>query len=315
VLVFFVLSGLVVALPVLRPGFSLLRYYPTRLLRLYLPVWGALALSAALIALVPRDPETMPAQSWVRDGQYPVVDLGRLLSEASLLRSSYDVDNVLWSLRWELIFSLLLPLFVTVGRLARRYALLLAAGAAALSALGRVLDADALVYLPVFLIGTLMAVRAEDLRDWARRTRRRRLWIALALVGAFLLIASWLGRPIVGTSGPANALLWGLAGAGAAMVVLLVLCWPGAGRLMESGPVQWLGRISFSLYLVHVPILGTAAYLVGAAAWPLALVIAIPASFVVAAAFHRWVEAPAHRLARRTGAAVERAVRRVRLLS
>ena len=61
VLVFFVLSGLVVTLPALRKGFSWRRYYPTRILRLYLPTFGAVLLAAALILLVPRvGPRTQP---------------------------------------------------------------------------------------------------------------------------------------------------------------------------------------------------------------------------------------------------------------
>lgn len=56
VYIFFVLSGLVLALPVLARGraYPWLAYYPQRLIRLYLPVWAAVALGVALIALVPR---------------------------------------------------------------------------------------------------------------------------------------------------------------------------------------------------------------------------------------------------------------------
>jgi peptidoglycan/LPS O-acetylase OafA/YrhL len=301
VLVFFVLSGLVVALPARRPGFSWWRYYPSRLARLYLPVWGALALAAVLIALVPRDTATMPEGSWMRDAQYPTVDIGRLLSEASLTRASYDVDNVLWSLRWEVLFSVLLPVFVGVATLLRRRALLWAVLAAAASLVGRIVDVDALVYLPVFLIGTLIAVRLDDVLRWARRPRRRGWWPLFAAVGALLMLASWLARPVVGAGSTADAALWGLAGTGAAMLVLTALGWSRAIAALDSRVAQELGRLSFSLYLVHVPILGTATYLVGAERWPLALALAIPTSFLVAALFHRFVERPSHRFARWIG--------------
>src|SRR5258708_23684204 len=42
----------------------------------------------------------------------------------------------------------------------------------------------------------------------------------------------------------------------AAMIVYGVL-YSSAGSLLEGRPVQFLGRISFSLYLVHVPLLYT----------------------------------------------------------
>jgi peptidoglycan/LPS O-acetylase OafA/YrhL len=69
--------------------------------------------------------------------------------------------------------------------------------------------------------------------------------------------------------------------------------------------LAWLGRISYSLFLIHFPVL----VLVGAVwtrlGWnePLqavtGLIVAFLLSIVVAAFFHRWIEAPAGRLARR----------------
>ncbi|MGO1921401.1 MAG: acyltransferase family protein, partial [Microbacterium sp.] len=153
VLVFFVLSGFVVALPVLRDGFSWLRYYPTRVLRLYLPVWASILLATALIVLIPRDPSTMPDDSWMQRAQATNVTWESFFEESLLITNSYDINNVLWSLRWELIFSLALPLFVIVAVVLRRHAIAAAAVACALTVVGRVIDVEALVYLPVFMLG------------------------------------------------------------------------------------------------------------------------------------------------------------------
>ena len=55
VLVFFVLSGLVVALPAMyKPHFNWRAYYPSRLLRLYLPMWAAIVFTLITIVIVPR---------------------------------------------------------------------------------------------------------------------------------------------------------------------------------------------------------------------------------------------------------------------
>ena len=55
VLVFFVLSGLVVALPALNPGGFLWAGFLTgRLARLHLPVWASLVIDTAFILLLPR---------------------------------------------------------------------------------------------------------------------------------------------------------------------------------------------------------------------------------------------------------------------
>lgn len=298
VLVFFVLSGLVVALPALRGGFSWVSYYPARMLRLYLPVIAALLLSAALILLVPRDPSTMPEGSWMRNAQATGVTPLSLLGEASLTRRSYGIDNVLWSLRWEVVFSLLLPAFVWLALRITRHPLILAGLCVTATILGRVLSVATLVYIPVFLLGTVMAAHLEELRRW-RPPRRWTLPLLAGLAGA-LLIASWLARPL-GLPEVAQSVLWGLAGAGAALTVLLAVLWPPLQAGLELRPVQWLGRVSFSLYLVHVPIIATLVYLFGMSRWWLACLIAVPLSLVTAEAFQRWIEAPAHRLARTVG--------------
>ena len=309
VLVFFVLSGFVVALPVLRDGFSWARYYPTRVLRLYLPVWGSLVLAVALIALVPRDASEMPDGSWMQRAQATTVTPGMFLDEASLLPVSYDINNVLWSLRWELIFSLALPLFVLVAVALRRHALLAAVVASALTVTGRIIDVDALVYLPVFMLGTLMAVRLDDLLAWMRRPHRAWLWPAVTALALALLIASWLARPIAAPGSFGGRALWGFAGIGAALIIIVAMGWPRLRGLLERRVSQWLGRVSYSLYLVHVPLIATLAYLWGSEHWALVTVVGLPASLLLAGLFHRVVEAPAHRLARFVGGALSRRVR------
>lgn len=309
VLVFFVLSGFVVTLPVLRAGFSWSRYYPTRVLRLYLPVWASLVLATVLIALVPRDHSTMPEGSWMRDAQAASVTWSSFLDEASLVPASYDINNVLWSLRWELIFSLALPLFVALAVAVRRHAMAAAVIACVLTVAGRIVEIDALVYLPVFMLGALMAVRLDDLRVWMRRPRGALFWPGATILALMLLIASWLARPIADAGSITSRALWGLAGVGAVIIIIAAIGWPRLSGLLERRAAQWLGRVSYSLYLVHVPLLATLVYLWGASSWPWAIAVGFPASIVLAALFYRFVEAPAHRLSRFIGSAVSQRVR------
>lgn len=302
VLIFFVLSGIVVALPALRGGFDWARYYPARLLRLYVPVAAALLFAAALIVLLPRDRSQMPEGSWMRDAQASSVSPGALLSEASLMRPSYDIDNVLWSLRWEVFFSLLLPVFVWVALRSRRHSAAVAAGAALVIVIGRLTGNEALVYLPVFLLGTVIAVHLDDLRALAARPRVRPFLPILFAAACGLLIASWLARPITTRGGSADHVLWGLSAVGAALIVVLAIVWPRAARVLDTAPAQWLGRVSFSLYLIHAPILGTLGYALGPDRWWLACLLGIPLSLLLAPVFHRLVERPSHRLSRTVGA-------------
>lgn len=304
VLVFFVLSGLVVSLPALSSSFDWLRYYPSRLLRLYLPVIAAVLFAVALITLVPRLPGAITPDSWLADRVASSVTVSQVIEESSLLPETYTIVNVLWSLRWEVMFSVLLPVFIVVGLAVRRHRALAAVVSIALMVAGRVLDVDALVYLPTFFLGTMLAVNLPALRSWAaRRTARGSglIWAALAVASAVLLVASWLARPFAPAGSTLSAALWGLAGAGATGLIIVAIGSPLAGRMLSARLPLWLGRISFSLYLVHVPVLASVAFLLGDEQWPLVAAIAIPASFAIAWLFHVAVEMPAHRLARRAG--------------
>lgn len=307
--VFFVLSGLVITLPALRDGFSWPGYAVSRLLRLYLPVWAAILLSVLLVVVFPRDEAAVTPDAWIINANISFPDWELALREATLTPASYDTVNALWSLRWELLFSILLPVYVALAILLRRWAWPAAAVCVAAMVAGRVLDErpfdlEALVYLPTFFVGCLIAVRLPDLTRWARERRRPALWLAAAVGSALLLIASWWTRPFVPASSALGDALWGLAGAGAAGLILVAIGSPLAARLLETRPVRWLGQVSFSLYLVHAPILATLAFAWGDERWGLVALVGVPLSLVVAWAFFRVVERPAHRVARAAGARV-----------
>ena len=300
VLVFFVLSGLVVALPALRSGFSWASFYASRAARLYLPVWGALVMAAVLIAAIPRDAASVTPGSWTINANATSTPLGQLLSEASLWRASYDINNVLWSLRWELIFSIALPAFVGIALLVRRHAIAAAVVAGVMTIAGRVIDNDALVYLPVFLIGTLMAVRLADLQRWAAR-RGPVFWAVVSIGSLVLMTASFLLRFAVPAGSQGSAVVWGFAGVGAAGLIVVALGSPAVRSALSTPVAQWLGTTSFSLYLVHVPVIATITFIVGDELWWLVALVSVPVSLLVGWLFFLLVERPSHRLAQRLG--------------
>ena len=66
VMVFFVLSGLVVALPALRKAnFSWSGFLAGRFIRLFLPAWAAIVVATGLLLLVPRLPQQVTGDSWL----------------------------------------------------------------------------------------------------------------------------------------------------------------------------------------------------------------------------------------------------------
>lgn len=312
VLVFFVLSGLVVALPALKhPDFSWPGFLAGRFVRLYLPAWGAMLLAGGLILLLPRSLDRVTSTDWIGTTNAQTIDVGRFLNEMTLMVSGPKVDNVLWTLRWEATFSVLLPVLVLLAVLLRRWWLPTAAIVVGLGVLGAVIGSEPLTYLPVFFLGTLTGVHVQQIRSWGDRLRARVSgirWTVVVLVGLLLLIVSYLVQPVIPLGTDGNQGLQQLAALGGLLLVFAAIAQTGWRRMLERQVPQFLGRISFSLYLVHVPVIVTIAYLIGDWNWFLLLPIGVPAALLTGWAFYRVVEVPLHRLARTANAGAAKAV-------
>ncbi len=292
VMVFFVLSGVVLSLGAAGGApFQARRYYPVRLARLYLPVWGALVFAAVVHELVGhvRVPGASPwlnhhAVGW---------STGVLLEEVTLVARAgdYYFTTVLWSLRWEVLFSLALP---AVLLLARRFPpVLLAAGSFAAVAIAGDDFAPAR-YMPAFVLGVALAFGRDAV---GRLLSRRAVYAVTAAVSLPLLSARWW-LPGAEASGPGIALVT----LGAVCLCALGMHPGAAARLLSVRPLRALGAVSFSLYLVHEPIVVATAFALGGRPGPLLLAAcALPLVAVATVLFHRGVERPSLRLARHLG--------------
>ena len=67
---------------------------------------------------------------------------------------------------------------------------------------------------------------------------------------------------------------------------------------LEARCIQWLGKVSFSPYLVHTPILATLTFLFSDDRWWLVAILTLPLVLLAAWGLHPDVECPSHRLAR-----------------
>ncbi|MDZ4044148.1 MAG: acyltransferase [Rhodoglobus sp.] len=312
VVVFFLLSGFVLALePLRKPEFDWLAYFPRRIVRLYVPIVASVLLAVVLVLLVPRDP-ARASSGWVALLADPSLRPLAIIGEATVLFHPplFPLNGPLWSLVWEVWFSLLLPLAVALVVLVRRAWWVVALLSFGLSWAGFALEWGALLYLPMFMVGVAMARGLDDLRRAAAWISGLRfgsvVWGMLVLVSLLLIVSSWMyrGAGLIDTSLAAAISPEKLVGG-----TLLLFCCafaPGAVRALTGRPVAWLGKVSFSLYLVHVPVLLAIAFAVGADQRWWTVVLAVPAALLVAWGFARVVEVPAHRLSRRVGTLVRR---------
>lgn len=305
VYLFFVLSGLVLALPVLaHQRFSWLAYYPRRLIRLYVPIAGAVLLGAFSIWLVPRHPAPQLGL-WLagRPATYPA---GSIEGDLVLLRGDSGVISPLWSLRWEILFSLALPAYVYLLRRHRSPWLsrVMVPAVAIVVVVASLQDREPLLYLSTFAVGVLLAAHWPAITRAANRVNHSRHHVAVfasALVVGVVLAASrpvllGLGEPQIVADPTQWAVILGMT------VIVVTVAFSGATRaVFESRPLRWLGSISFSLYLVHEPIIIAIRYATFPASPLVGIALAIPLALAVAVVFERVVERPSHRLSRRLG--------------
>lgn len=284
VFVFFILSGFVLLLPFLnghRP--SWVSYYPKRLLRIYLPVIAAVTLTAVMILLIPRI--ASPAQTWWVNSHTVDLTVKGLIKEAFTLSGAGQYNSVLWSLRWEILFSLLLPIYVMVVMSARRWWLGGMVAMILASTAGLSLGNTYLQYLPMFGIGAFLAAGKDQI---LQMEARRPLGAVSMAVAAVMFSVFWAAPWI-----PLPRLILLIA---CVSLLIAFMVWMPAIRLSSTRIVEWLGSRSFSLYLVHEPIIVSAAFMFPGYPW-LAVAVAWPLALLLAEVFFRFLEDPSRRLA------------------
>ena len=308
VMVFFVLSGYVLTL---QTGGAGVRHYGAFLIRracrLWLPYIAAVGL-AVLVAL-PFIGEHDPGLSaWFNEAWQRQPDAGILFAHASLVGSFANgaYDPVLWSLvhegRISLIFPLLAAAVIAQGAwrsLAAATALALGAWLATRAGLSAGDLLKTLQYLLCFVVGIVLCTHRDALVGRAEALSRRATAALWGLVLLALSYQAWM--PTHAWPGPLEHVVHGEAidvlvcTAGAAGVIVLAQT-GAARRLLLRRVPQFLGRISYSLYLVHAVVILLALHLVGSfAVIPPAVAVAVG----LATLMHRLVEAPAQRLGRR----------------
>jgi len=298
VYVFFVLSGFVLALPAANIRWR--AYYPQRLIRLYLPVWAAVALAVVLVSLFPREPHTWLSAWWSQ--RQPTSGLAGAIRDAVLvLPGTGSWVSPLWSLRYEMLFSLLLPLYLVAAKLLPRWGLARIGVLVIVVGVAEATERETLAFLSMFAFGVLMAADRHRLAALASRIELRggSLWPAVAVLCAVLLNAELVllldDRQVI------RGIAMGLQLAGASLLVFLALHWRPAQRTLTAAWVQWVGLRSFALYLVHEPIVLSMVAIAPRLHVLGYLLIGLPICLIAAHLFYRAIEVPAHHLSRATG--------------
>jgi peptidoglycan/LPS O-acetylase OafA/YrhL len=333
---FFIMSGVVLTCAFSGRPFAILAVAGRRLTRLGLPMAAALMLAATSFTVFPNAhlaAARILGPSWLGMPVSTVVSVGSIVHQTlieGLLAGYRDQsflpdwsasfvhlmpltearDPPLWTLHTEFVGSLLVASLVALRG---------SVGRATYSATCLVL-ACCFLRSPIslFIIGHLAAAglrQTGSLRHTSGGAWRLVL-AAASLVAGILLCTTRIvpvPQPLLAliplpAVGPIEGIddLPGVLGAGLIFASLHLL--PTLRRFLETPALRWLGKISFSLYLTHYPVLFTmiaAAYALLARALPFGVSLAIGClggiglSLAIAALFERWIDRPSIRLSHR----------------
>lgn len=265
VILFFILSGFVLALPFyLDKPFSYPAYLIKRVCRIYLPYFCAVII-AFLLKIALYSGSIPYLSSWFNNIWHRDITWDNILDHLLLIGDfpNYLYNPVLWSLVHEMRISLIFPFIVllikrfhwgwslSIGYLIYYLGFQLQGNSVYL--FGSTNDYFITVkYSYMFIIGAVLAKHHQQIGTWLRRIHVRFRFFFL-LFAITLYISKWLFYEWQWVRESFyNDLLIAVGGS---CLLLIGLYSKRTSRFLLQRFIQFLGRISYSLYLYHVLIL------------------------------------------------------------
>ena len=247
---FFVLSGLVLSLAYLdgsAKSIAVDSFVLRRFIRIMPTYWACLALSQAVRAAT---------SSYVSGPAGDLIDWSQAVSTHQFIAhwalifgrlNTVLIDGPIWSLAVEMKLSLLLPLVIAALQptqsIAGCAAVLIVTCCVGLGSQG------SFSFMPLFVLGALLARYKMDLVRSLRIAPRRTRLVLVAVACALF----W-NRVVYSRRGPGDPLQDWMSGAAAGIFLLHVLAGLYPLTLTNNFITRFLGRISYSFYLIHLPI-------------------------------------------------------------
>jgi peptidoglycan/LPS O-acetylase OafA/YrhL len=250
VVVFFVLSGyvLVHAVDLIKTR----DYVLNRFIRLYIPIFVAVLFSGIFLGAQDRTP-LAGATWWLNSHAIP-------FSGNSFIRNIWVLDGTdwmnssLWSMRYEVIFSLVVLIFASVNlrtSILKFLVSMLAIGLVLV--IGIRFEMELLTWLPVFFAGSALHLLPE--RYFAKS------FIKFSL-GCFVILLPWYVAGFGYTMNNGVSRVFMTIGA----VFIVDSCREessSVSRMFTTKFFRSAGKYSYSLYLIHVPILTSVWFAMG----------------------------------------------------
>jgi peptidoglycan/LPS O-acetylase OafA/YrhL len=323
VILFFVLSGFVLSIPFTnrKPNYG--NYVIKRVTRIYLPYIFSIALSYSLYLLIqPGTHETLSSwfnHMWSRD--LTMKDIFSFLLMYG--EGSHNINTVIWSLVHEMRISLFFPLLMLfVNKYSWKTSLI--AGVSLFSSLWLYLKVGfpkqvdgieslnyiahsfsmTFYYTSFFLIGALVAKNKDRLSSVFNNFSKT-LKMSLIMIGTFLYTIEWW-MPKIGYyryNGNQYEKLFSTAiidyAVGLSVIILFVYALNSfrLKRILHAKPLLILGKVSYSLYLIHPIVLLSSINLLKDILPYTAIFMLVPIiSIIMAVIMYKFIEEPSMKL-------------------
>jgi peptidoglycan/LPS O-acetylase OafA/YrhL len=291
---FFILSGFVLARSYAKATWTrrdLWKYAVARFARIY-PVYLA---SLALVA-------PFMVQAMLKPGKSAAIKAGLLLDYGLLLQGwmgnlGVGWNTPAWSLSCEFFFYLFFPFLLIGLRKANRPTVVAVLIGALITPVLMAHSSVPWQWKPVHHLSDFAAgVAASRLFEFLRPVMTRRgQWLYLPALAGGVLLVIYPGI-MDGTYGDLST---GLRPLNVAALVGFALSGGALARALSTGAAQYLGKISYSMYILHVPVLWWYGYwaVYGPLHMPpgIAAVVYLLLVTALASLAFEWVEMPANR--------------------
>jgi peptidoglycan/LPS O-acetylase OafA/YrhL len=303
VILFFVLSGYVLSIPVWtkrQPGYGV--YLIRRVSRIYLPYLAAAVLAG--VGCYFFFGSKLPLGHWFYQTWQTPLSAGLIVQQV-LMDPKPVLNTAFWSLRYEMEMSIIFPflclLMLRMGRYSGIALVVAVRVAEYLYVHSRFGENDfdkTLYYAMFFIAGAALSRERESLKRLAGRAGTALLWATLAVA----LLAYWNAALVHMTERASDA----VSMVGICVLIILIQD-PRMHVGLKTAVADYLGRISYSLYLVHGTVLFTLLNLLWGKVPLVALALLYGAcTMVLAHVFCVLVEEPSLRAGKRVALASEK---------
>ena len=307
--VFFVLSGFALMKALQNPQ---QRHYTTFITRRFFRIWPPFAVAILLAAVLswvlqpqPLPTVDWPSLDWVNAYWTAPVTVQMVLGHLAMIATAgyyNSLNSAMWTLVHEMRISIIFPLIAAAALVRPRWVLtvaLLTFAAFSITHLTQALAShlqpapvaggflsllQTLRYVLFFVFGILTVTQAPRISAVLVRhpAIKPYLWIICAVLLAIPYTKGY------------TELLYAV---GSFLLLNLCLNSERARALLRNPVLQWLGRISYSLYLTHLVVLLAVVYtLYGVLPMWLILLLVLILSLAAAEIFNGWIEMPSARL-------------------